>query len=63
MWAKHRDTILWIYAIGNAVTFAQLVRAQVPSIETASDITWVVLKALAIACAWPVYWPIRFVWG
>lgn len=55
---QHRDAVLLAYAVGNALTFAQLIKAQAGHIQS-GDLAWVVLEALFLSFIWPVYWILR----
>jgi hypothetical protein len=50
-----RDSLLIACAVGNAVTFAQLMRSQAAVIHQTGDVVGPVLTNLAIACVWPIY--------
>lgn len=59
LWKSYRGLILLIYAVGYAVTFANLVKAQAGIIHSGGDLVRVVIEALFLSFIWPAYWILR----
>lgn len=54
-----RNGLIIAYMLGNALTFNALLKAE--RVAMAADQTWTtgILKILALAFVWPVYWMVK----
>ena len=55
-----RNGLIIVYMVGNALTFNALLKLERAAM--ASDQSWTtgILKILALALVWPVYWLFKF---
>jgi hypothetical protein len=51
-----RNTLILVYLAGNAATFSKIVAGDAAGIRATGELFWPIMKALALAMAWPVYW-------
>jgi hypothetical protein len=51
-----RNVLILIYMVGNALTFNALLKAERLTMSADSSWTLPMLKALALATVWPLYW-------
>lgn len=56
LWNRYRYQLLVAYALGNAMTYAYLVKGQARAVGDGSSLTDLVFEALFLSFIWPVYW-------
>jgi len=56
LWNRHRNELLIAYALGNALTYAYLVKGQAGSVYDGASLSDVMFEALFLSFIWPIYW-------